>query len=940
MEIRKAFRNGVFLVVGLLLIIASDLNATHLRAGEITVERISCQGLTFRITITIFTDIGPGITAKFGDGFLKFGDGTPDELVPLIDNPINLGNDIGFNQYVTTHTYTSNGTYTISYTEPNRNEGVLNMANSINTPFHLETQIVIDPFLGCNNTPVLLVPPIDRACVGSAFFHNPGAFDFEGDSISYEIVNPKQNVGQPVSNYELPNSSTFGGSSESGGPPIFNLDPASGNIVWDAPGKAGEYNIAFIVVEWRVINGVAFRLGHVTRDMQIIVEECDNERPELRAPEDICVVAGTTIEEVIIGFDQDGDNIMLEAFGGPFELNPSATITPDPPIFQTTPGALEFQWRTTCDHVREQPYQVEFKVTDDPPDGPKLVSFATWNITVIAPPPNLLSADLDLATGRQIKLKWDPYECNNVASIPLMEVWRRVDGFDIVPEECETGMPQNAGYSLIATVPIIQTDFIDNNNGKGLDVGAVYCYRLVATFAPPLGGQSIVSNEICADPIEADAPVITHVTVDKTDRTDGRITVSWRSPFEINQTQFTPPYRYEVVRAIGLSGSQSLEVVTSTSDTTITDSGLNTLDNAYNYRIRLFDSNNFPVDTSAIASSVHMEPNSLFKKIELNWSAEVPWSNVVQDFPLHEIYRDHVGADPNQFQLIASVDVTENGFLYLDSGQFNGVPLQETTEYCYYVTTAGTYGNALIDIPQLNNSQIACAQPSDTIPPCAPVLTLDVTSCEEFIADKPCEFIDFSNTLNWARKEDDECLGDIKSYNIYFSRSGEEGTFEIISNVPSTSYVHDGLTSFIGCYMITALDRSGNESDSSEMVCSDNCPNFQLPNVFTPNNDAYNNLFTVFNSPSEFDAVGEIIEDRCPRFVEFVNFKVFNRWGNEVYAFNSAGENSIFINWDGRSSDGKALPAGVYYYVAEVTFDVLDKANAIQEFKGWVQIIR
>ena len=84
MEIQKAFRNGFILVIGLLLIIASDLNATHLRAGEITVERISCQGLTFRITITIFTDVGPGITAKFGDGFLKFGDGTPDEVVPIL----------------------------------------------------------------------------------------------------------------------------------------------------------------------------------------------------------------------------------------------------------------------------------------------------------------------------------------------------------------------------------------------------------------------------------------------------------------------------------------------------------------------------------------------------------------------------------------------------------------------------------------------------------------------------------------------------------------------------------------------------------------------------------------------------------------------------------------------------------------------------------------
>jgi hypothetical protein len=47
--------------------------ATHLRAGEITVERISCNGLTFRITITAYTNLGSPV--KFSDGTLNFGDG-------------------------------------------------------------------------------------------------------------------------------------------------------------------------------------------------------------------------------------------------------------------------------------------------------------------------------------------------------------------------------------------------------------------------------------------------------------------------------------------------------------------------------------------------------------------------------------------------------------------------------------------------------------------------------------------------------------------------------------------------------------------------------------------------------------------------------------------------------------------------------------------------
>ncbi|MBK7650935.1 MAG: hypothetical protein IPJ20_09570 [Flammeovirgaceae bacterium] len=54
-----------------LLILISFLNAeaTHLRAGEITLQRVSCTSLTFRITITVYTDTGSPI--KFGDGELN-----------------------------------------------------------------------------------------------------------------------------------------------------------------------------------------------------------------------------------------------------------------------------------------------------------------------------------------------------------------------------------------------------------------------------------------------------------------------------------------------------------------------------------------------------------------------------------------------------------------------------------------------------------------------------------------------------------------------------------------------------------------------------------------------------------------------------------------------------------------------------------------------------
>ena len=71
--------------------------------------------------------------------------------------------------------------------DPNRNGSVINIPNSINQPFYIETVLVINPFIGVNSSPKLLNTPIDNGCVGYPFYHNPGAYDEDGDSIAYEL---------------------------------------------------------------------------------------------------------------------------------------------------------------------------------------------------------------------------------------------------------------------------------------------------------------------------------------------------------------------------------------------------------------------------------------------------------------------------------------------------------------------------------------------------------------------------------------------------------------------------------------------------------------------------------------------------------------------------------------------------------------------------------
>ncbi len=955
---RKYLLFGFVLLVGLLL--TSTVKATHLRAGEIIVKRVNCDGLTFEITIIVYTDVGPANPVLFGAGELRFGDeNDPDKFFRLpSDIPSNthmfyaadgstssipfnedLGPDVAKAAFTIRHTYGSAGKYTISYNESNRNAGILNIenGNSINTRFYVQSEINIDGFLGCNNSPVLLIPPIDRACPGVAFFHNPGAFDPDGDSISFELVVPKKAVGTSVANYISPADRMFyenfsTGSEDGLNEPTFSINPVSGEIKWDAPGKIGEYNIAFIVREYRFKAGEWFPIGFVTRDMQIIVEDCDNERPELIIPEDICVEAGESINEIIFGSDPDNDKVKIEAFSQVIDER-GAKVIPKEPIFSASPAQLQFSWDTECFDVRDQPYTVVFKITDQPELGPKLVSFASWNITVVGPKPNITSIAKE---GQGLRLNWDSYLCDNAENI---QVWRRVDSNPYTPDECETGIRENAGYSLIATLPVNSTTFRDSN----LAAAAKYCYRLVATFPEVPGGESIVSDEICFEFVPAEEPIITHVSVQVTSETNGNILVAWREPFELGGLTF--PLQYKIYRAEGFTGGNLVQVgsKTSTSSTTtsieFTDTGLNTLNKIYHYQVALIDPSGNGTDQifSAAASSVRLETTPQFGQIKLDWSAVVPWSNTIAFPPgsQHEIYRGVEGEAQGNFQLISQLDVTQYGFSYIDS-----IGLEDDKVYCYRVQTKGTYGNPSINSPQLNFSQVVCSQTSDSIPPCIPNVILEEVDCSG-----RCQNIgnnDYSNTISWTRAVEGECQNDIFYYELYFASTTDQ-PMQLIAEVRDTVFVHENLTSQKGCYQVRAVDRSGNFGELSEKTCIDNCPYYELPNVFTPdNNDSCNDIFRAYGSGAS-GGCGNEDGSKCARSVNSVDFTVYNRWGNVVYSYfgqQGTENNDIYINWNGNDNKGKELASGVYYYIAVVTFDVVDPANAKQNIKGWVHLIR
>ena len=123
-----------------------------------------------------------------------------------------------------------------------------------------------------------------------------------------------------------------------------------------------------------------------------------------------------------------------------------------------------------------------------------------------------------------------------------------------------------------------------------------------------------------------------------------------------------------------------------------------------------------------------------------------------------------------------------------------------------------------------------------------------------------------------------------------------------------------------GCYAVTALDTFANESDLSNIFCVDNCPNFSLPNTFTPNGDGSNDFYI----PYPF----------C--FIESIELNVFNRWGQLVFETRDPS-----INWSGVNLSGDELPAGTYYYTCKVFEQRVTGTEAVPELlNGYIDLIR
>ncbi len=207
----------------------------------------------------------------------------------------------------------------------------------------------------CNNSPTFSNKPIPFACVGQQFCFNHGASDVDGDSLSYELITPRD--GYLLSD-TLTYSPPYSGNQPVLSNPPMSFNPSTGDFCM-SPTQPDITVMAVLVKEYR--NGIL--IGSVERDIQITVLACNNNIPSASGINGTPIFnTSTCINDTICFWVRSVDpNISDTTFLTWDGSIPNATFT-------TTNGQRDsalFCWVPTLSDYRSSPYCFTVTVQDN-----------------------------------------------------------------------------------------------------------------------------------------------------------------------------------------------------------------------------------------------------------------------------------------------------------------------------------------------------------------------------------------------------------------------------------------------------------------------------------------------------------------------------------------------------------------------------------------------
>lgn len=228
----------------------------------------------------------------------------------LSQTSCNGGSLPGIERYVYTGTATfpaNCNDWRISYGLCCRNAAITNLQNPGGSNIYVEATLNNTNGI-CNNSPRFSSMPSPYVCSGNATSYNHGAINIDGDTWTYSLENPKSGAGTNIP--YVAGRSTTSPINTTGG---FNFNTTTGQMSF-TPNGIQQGVVTVKIVER---NGSGIIVGSVTRDMQIIVMNCNNTPPTATGINgsptqfsyDVCW--GNSFCFDVNSIDADADNITM-----------------------------------------------------------------------------------------------------------------------------------------------------------------------------------------------------------------------------------------------------------------------------------------------------------------------------------------------------------------------------------------------------------------------------------------------------------------------------------------------------------------------------------------------------------------------------------------------------------------------------------------------------
>lgn len=883
----ELLRSMRFLLCMLAVFFGHSLMATHNRAGEITYKKVGV--MTYEVQIVTYTNAFSPVDRCMLD--VSWGDNVVTQAIRTNGLPVLqcsgsyagevIRNGIRKNVYTSRHTYASVGTYRISVFDPNRNAEVKNIENSVNTPFYIESFLVLDPLLGENSSSQILAPPLNQGVVGVPFKHTLAAYDVDGDSLHYEMVNCRGARGREI-------LSTY--TSGRGGLSLETISiNQDGTMIWDKPTEPGIYNVAIKVVEYRKVKSDFVAVGSVVRDMQIEIMKRENTPPVVKVPQEKCVEAGKKIRFDVEFSDPDGDRLAIASYGGVYLLNNKADFTETKDT--TSPVKLTFSWQTSPENLRNYPYRVTFEAMDllhkdntDQVDESHLHGLANSEVVRIKliPSAPVISDAHRLGWRERVRISWEKHPSDLVLGY---EIYRTLGNADYKKDDCNQDFFASE-FSKVGTLNSRDiTAFLDDNQGQPFQKEKAYLYVVVANFP---NGQLSYPSEVKSVVLKSMGAFLKKVSVQKTSISAGSLEVLWQRNEDFADGVDAKKLGYILFHKSKGGEYSQLVLKKSLLDTSFVHTPVNTYEHANTYRVDLVEVNHpqkpFAYGTYAASYFTKIQPD--FEQLTLSFSENVPWNTDSM-----YVYREK--GKTLDFEKIATTTSTS----YIDKKE-----LQNGLEYCYKLRVFGSYPNG---ISLVNESQIACAKPVDNTVECLPEVRAKY-ECDQNIY-----------TIEWA----DASLKcqDIISYEVHIGSGANTPDFERLDILDKSTLEYRIKPNLVNrCFRVIAVDDKGNKSLHKETICAKPCPSVYFPNIFTPNGDGIHDAFVPIGIAGLVSVAIEIY-DHLGRFV-----------------FES---DAVDFRWTGIDKNGKESPTGVYFYFCKTIREVDDR-RIEESHEGFVHIMR